>query len=388
MTKIYLIRHAEAEGNYFRRIHGNYNSDITPRGRQQIAALAERFKDVHFDAVYASDLLRTQKTAGAILKYHPDLKLNIEPGLKEICMGVWEDETWGNIDHNFPKELENFGHDPANWHVAGAEEYCDLGDRIEGTIFKLAAKHPNQTIACVSHGMAIRTLIARIKGIESKNISSIAHGDNTCVALLNVDDSTIDVEYYNDNSHLKNGLSTFARQTWWKSQAKKDVSNMLLLPMDLSNPENEKIYKEAYADAWQVAHGSLKGFASVPYIQNAKKVSADDKNALMIAYMDGKFAGLIELDPHCMEKDNCGWISFIYIPKEYRGQGLAPQLIGHAVSYFRAKDRKALALHVAETNTHAIGFYNALDFKKTAEHPGALSPLYLMTKDISRRLDA
>ena len=33
MTTIYLIRHAEAEGNLYRRAHGWYNSTITDRGR-------------------------------------------------------------------------------------------------------------------------------------------------------------------------------------------------------------------------------------------------------------------------------------------------------------------------------------------------------------------
>lgn len=40
MTTIYLIRHAEAEGNLYRRAHGWYNSTITDRGYHQIAALA------------------------------------------------------------------------------------------------------------------------------------------------------------------------------------------------------------------------------------------------------------------------------------------------------------------------------------------------------------
>lgn len=35
MTKIYLIRHAEAEGNIYRRMHGQYDSRITPNGACQ-----------------------------------------------------------------------------------------------------------------------------------------------------------------------------------------------------------------------------------------------------------------------------------------------------------------------------------------------------------------
>ena len=39
MTTIYLVRHAEAEGNLYRRIHGRYNALITENGYLQIAAL-------------------------------------------------------------------------------------------------------------------------------------------------------------------------------------------------------------------------------------------------------------------------------------------------------------------------------------------------------------
>ena len=68
MTTVYLIRHAEAEGNYYRRIQGHWDGQITALGMRQIDALAERMRDVPINAVYASDLSRTQTTAQAILK--------------------------------------------------------------------------------------------------------------------------------------------------------------------------------------------------------------------------------------------------------------------------------------------------------------------------------
>ena len=43
MTTVYLIRHAEAEGNLYRRSQGHYNATITDRGYAQIAALSRRF---------------------------------------------------------------------------------------------------------------------------------------------------------------------------------------------------------------------------------------------------------------------------------------------------------------------------------------------------------
>ena len=52
MTTIYLIRHAEAEGNLYRIAQGQYDSNLTDRGWRQVRALERRFADIHIDAVY------------------------------------------------------------------------------------------------------------------------------------------------------------------------------------------------------------------------------------------------------------------------------------------------------------------------------------------------
>ena len=116
MTRIYLIRHAEAEGNLYRIAHGHEEGLITDyRGPRQIRALAQRFRDIPVDAVYASDLIRTQTTAQAIsmpkgLPLHPD------SAFREIGMGVWEGLTWRQIETRWPLQLMEFNR-PA--HRAG-----------------------------------------------------------------------------------------------------------------------------------------------------------------------------------------------------------------------------------------------------------------------------
>ena len=80
MTTVYMVRHAEAEGNLYRRVHGWYNSLITDNGYRQIAALRGRFADIHIDAVYSSDLFRTMTTAKAVYLSH-GLELHTDPGL-------------------------------------------------------------------------------------------------------------------------------------------------------------------------------------------------------------------------------------------------------------------------------------------------------------------
>ena len=68
MTKIYLIRHAEAEGNLYRVYQGQYDTLLTETGMLQVQALGERFRDIHVDAVYSSDLYRAACTAVVICR--------------------------------------------------------------------------------------------------------------------------------------------------------------------------------------------------------------------------------------------------------------------------------------------------------------------------------
>ena len=104
MTNIYLVRHAEAEGNIYRRAQGWYDSKISPKGEKQIDALAERFRDIHIDAVYSSDLYRTRRTAEALCK-PKGLPLRLEPRFREVHVGTWEDRTFGELERTQPEAL-------------------------------------------------------------------------------------------------------------------------------------------------------------------------------------------------------------------------------------------------------------------------------------------
>ena len=58
------------------------------------------------------------------------------------------------------------------------------------------------------------------------------------------------------------------------------------------------------------------------------------------------------------------------------------QLLGHALWYFETCARRAVRLHVAETNTRAIEFYEHYGFEKIGRDPGVSSDLYLMEKPL------
>ena len=183
MTTIYLIRHAEAEGNLYRRIHGWYDALVTENGLRQIQALEQRFQGEHFDAVWSSDLYRTCTTARAV--YEPrGLELRTDPELRELDMGDWEDQTWGQVRRTQPGELDRFNRSDPTWTAPRGEGLGELGERVERALRRIAAAHPDQTVAVFSHGTAIRQALARIKGIPPEEWHGLRHSDNTAVSCL------------------------------------------------------------------------------------------------------------------------------------------------------------------------------------------------------------
>ena len=217
-TKIFLVRHAEAEGNLFRVAHGQYDSTITPQGYRQLSYLRERFKGEHLDAVYGSDLTRTHTTASAL--YVPrNLEFKPLPLLREIKLGIWEQMTWGEIQRMDKQMYIDFNKRPDLWHVEGAETFPEVRERLLAGIRQIAAENPGAAVAAASHGAALRTLLGTLQGMSLEEIGQTGHGDNTAVSLLEVNGDDIRVIFRDDASHLPAAVSTFRRQSWHKDDA-------------------------------------------------------------------------------------------------------------------------------------------------------------------------
>ena len=384
MTKIYLIRHAEAEGNLYRRSQGQYDSNVTALGRRQIAALAERFRGETIDALWSSDLYRTQSTAQAVLRYHPELALHTTPRLREIDVGVWEDTPWGNLNEDWPEQMYLFSNDPARWRVPGGELYEDLAARMRAAVLDLAARYEGKTVAAVSHGLAVRSLLCGVEGIPSDEIWRMPYGDNTSVTLLRVENGEIHIEWKNDASHLDAaGLSTFARQGWRKKPAKNAAAPTYGVLHPLDPVKDAALYVRCYENTWLASHGDLQGFSPTIYLRNAQEHVKRDPRCVMRLDFGGRFAGIVTLDPERGADVGAGWISLVWIEPELRGGRLGVQLIGHAVSLFRRMGRKTLRLHVADTNAAALGFYERLGFRRIGTDRGAVGTLHLLEWNIT-----
>ena len=321
MTKIFLIRHAEAEGNIYRRAHGHYNGLITERGYIQIKKLRERFNDVHIDAIYSSDLSRTCTTAEALSEPR-DLPINKTEMLREVGLGEWEDNAWGDIEYLNRDMSAKFNYDPANWTVNGSESYENVKARMSYFITETAKKHDGETIAVFSHGFAIRTLMCHLEDIPSNETERMPYGDNTAVGLLIYENGLLRIENINDNSHLSKEHSTLAGQSWWKPERKRYSENLRFMP--LNEVCSEDLLRIFQAKAGARAH-------------------VDKQYA---AFLQDEPVGIVGIDTKRDHRIAIGWVSYIHVIPAHRKKTFATQLLGIAVSDFRKLHREKLRIEI------------------------------------------
>lgn len=228
MTEIYLIRHGEAEGNVFRRLHGQYDSLLTPRGYAQVEVLRHRFENIPIDACFSSDLTRTSLTARSI--YVPKgLPLRRDPRFREVDVGIWEDVPYGYLDNFEEKGMWKFNHNPPSWHVEGAETFDIYTQRFLEGMKEAAEAFDGGTITIFGHGAVIRGTLMRLFFME--NLSRLPYSDNTGVCKLYYHKGAFTYEFLNDNSHIPENLSTFYIQRWWRATDNRKESALYYLPV-------------------------------------------------------------------------------------------------------------------------------------------------------------
>ena len=365
MTQIFLIRHAEAEGNMYRRVQGQSEQPLTARGREQAASLAPRFADMEITAVYSSDYARAEDTARGALGDR-DIPIVRDKRLREMCFGVWEGLPWGEVAWRWPEQMAFFRGDASRWDVPGCESLAHTQERMLDFVLDMEKKHPGGNVVAAGHSTSIQALMARLHGIP---FNDAVYPANTAVALLQVENGVCRVVYENDDSHLKAAPFVPVMGAYDLRFTRFDMTN------------GRERYLACYRDAWQVAHGSLTGFQAENCWRAAAARAAESPESLQAAWRREDFAGVLALDESRGAGRGLGWIAFCYIVPELRGHHCGIQLIGQAAARFRALGRRAMRLTVAPGNP-ALAFYRWAGFVPAGQEPGALEPLWVMEKTL------
>jgi ribonuclease H / adenosylcobalamin/alpha-ribazole phosphatase len=162
-TRFVLVRHGEAQGNREFRYLGTSDVPLTARGEQQARQLAQDLARFPLDAIFTSPLARARATAAAIGEV-----TGIEPStledLREQGYGAWE-----GLTHEEARALDAAA--LAAWEADASvappsgESLVQMQARVLTAVDDLAARHPDEMVALVSHVGPIKMLICAALGL-------------------------------------------------------------------------------------------------------------------------------------------------------------------------------------------------------------------------------
>ncbi len=174
--KILLARHGETEWNLLRRLQGNQDSPLTDKGIQQAHDLARSINQLPIHFCYTSHLGRARITAElCIAALGLDISPNQTAALQERDFGKWQGQLFESL-RQYAEFAEVFNQVNVQAPPAG-ESGLACGERILTALQQIGCQHPGQTGLVVTHGEAIRCLLALLgKPLSQDAFACITNG--------------------------------------------------------------------------------------------------------------------------------------------------------------------------------------------------------------------
>jgi len=127
-----------------------------------VEQLAQRLARLPIKAVYTSPLARAVDTAQPIAARH-GLEPQVREELGEFRFGEWEGMTFDALEHD--AEWQRFNADRSRVRAPGGELMLETQTRMVVELEALRKQHANDTVAVVSHGDPLRSVVAHYLGI-------------------------------------------------------------------------------------------------------------------------------------------------------------------------------------------------------------------------------
>lgn len=211
-AELYLIRHGDAIPEADEIIpSGTYdNLPLSKIGRTQANALAERLKDLHFDAAYSSPLRRCQETAAPLLAYLR-LQPTVVEGIKEIRLVEKAPiPTFSHGDDltaltqalkDRQAEHTTIAAETGTWDSVAMEESSKgFRRRVVALIDAIARQHIGQRVLVFAHGGVINAYAAEVLGMQRDFFFPCA---NTSLTIVRARSDHRVLYVMNDVAHLK-----------------------------------------------------------------------------------------------------------------------------------------------------------------------------------------
>ena len=153
---VYVIRHGQSETNVTGVRAGQTDIKLTPKGYEDARGAAEKLKDIRFDRVFSSDLIRASETARTAI---PGIEPELVREIREMDIGRiagYTNEQCAEIYGSL--WTENFS--VHNYRPFGGEDEDLLMARTSSFMKRLESLGNDcRNVAVFSHGGTIRCML-------------------------------------------------------------------------------------------------------------------------------------------------------------------------------------------------------------------------------------
>ncbi|HTQ91497.1 MAG TPA: histidine phosphatase family protein, partial [Streptosporangiaceae bacterium] len=143
-TVTLLLRHGQTPMSAQKRYAGRTDAPLTDTGVRQAVAAAKRLAPAGLDAIVASPLQRTVRTAEEVAAV-TGIPVLTDEGFRETDFGAWEGLTFPEVRKRWPSEMAAWLADPS---VAppGGESFAQVTERVTAALRRVLDSRESQTV--------------------------------------------------------------------------------------------------------------------------------------------------------------------------------------------------------------------------------------------------
>jgi len=200
MVRLLLVRHAATDWTAQGRFQGQTDIPLSPHGRRQATALAQRLMAETLHMLYASDLQRAWETARAIAAPHA-LPVHAEPRLREMAFGRWGGLTYAEMQQQDAQSLAAWERDQLHSAPPGGETLLQMTQRVREAYVSILVAGQDKTVGLVAHGGPLQLLLCRALGLPPQAYWQFAMSPASLSELCVYEKGAI-LTCLNDTHHL------------------------------------------------------------------------------------------------------------------------------------------------------------------------------------------
>jgi len=199
---LYIIRHGETEFNRLNIVQGSgVDTSLNEIGIAQANKFYSFYKDIPFDKIYTSALIRTQQSVQPFIDLGISHKKLSE--LNEICWGDLEGKSQTDEQKIlFWNVVKKWKEGVLTEKIPNGESPIEMQQRQITALQHMMQASSEKTILICMHGRAIKSFLCLLLNIPLTNMEDFLH-TNLGLYLLKYNGDSFELLKRNDTKHLK-----------------------------------------------------------------------------------------------------------------------------------------------------------------------------------------